>query len=319
MNSTTNLPRYSIIVPVYNVEDYLPECVDSLLAQDTATPYEILLVDDGSTDSSGSICDAYADKDARVRVIHKSNGGVSSARNTGIQMAKGTYIFFVDSDDILEPEFLSEFSPLLADGTDLALCGNVRFYPDGREETEHLPLKPKGESGQTYLQSLFSMDKLPRAYSCSVAFRKDFLTQNQLAFREELSVSEDFEFMMRCIPAASRVQGIDAPLYRYRMRAESLSHTLSWKKLKNNLQVKAAVYRKYPTGATANYFADSALMISLLFDGREEAEQFVQDNRDIISQVTQSSLKVYRCMLALLGPIKASWLYLHLKKGLRRD
>ena len=144
-------------------------------------------------------------------------------------------------------------------------------------------------------------------------------TGEGLAFREELPVSEDFEFMMRCIPAASRVQGIDAPLYRYRMRAESLSHTLSWKKLKNNLQVKAAVYRKYPTGATANYFADSALMISLLFDGREEAEQFVQDNRDIISQVTQSSLKVYRCMLALLGPIKASWLYLHLKKGLRRD
>ena len=170
MNGTINHLRYSIIVPVYNVEDYLPECVDSLLEQDTETPYEILLVDDGSTDSSGSICDAYADKDARVRVIHKSNGGVSSARNTGIQMAKGAYIFFVDSDDILEPEFLSEFSPLLADGTDLALCGNVCFYPDGREETEHLPLKPKGESGQTYLQSLFSMDKLPRAYSCSVAF-----------------------------------------------------------------------------------------------------------------------------------------------------
>lgn len=165
MNSTINLPRYSIIVPVYNVADYLTECIGSLLAQDTESPYEILLVDDGSTDSSGSICDAYADKDVRVRVIHKSNGGVSSARNTGIQMAKGTYIFFVDSDDILEPEFLSEFSPLLADGTDLALCGNVCFYPDGREETEHLPLKPKGESGQTYLQSLFSMDKLPRAYS----------------------------------------------------------------------------------------------------------------------------------------------------------
>ena len=91
----------SIIVPVYNVEEYLPACLDSIINQ-TYTEIEIILVDDGSTDSSGEICDRYAKIDERVKVIHKSNGGLSDSRNVGIQVAKGEYIGFVDSDDYVE-------------------------------------------------------------------------------------------------------------------------------------------------------------------------------------------------------------------------
>lgn len=91
-------PTISIIVPVYNVEKYLEECVESVLSQ-TFTDYELLLIDDGSTDSSGIICDGYATQDSRIRVFHKSNGGVSSARNLGLDNALGEWVCFIDSDD----------------------------------------------------------------------------------------------------------------------------------------------------------------------------------------------------------------------------
>ena len=91
-------PKISVIVPVYNVEKYLHRCVDSILAQ-TFNDFELLLIDDGSKDKSGAICDEYAAKDSRVRVFHKENGGVSSARNLGLENAKGDWIIFIDSDD----------------------------------------------------------------------------------------------------------------------------------------------------------------------------------------------------------------------------
>lgn len=98
----------SIIVPVYNVDTFLKKCVDSILSQSYKN-FELILVDDGSTDNSGNICDYYASIDKRVRVIHKINGGVGAARNTGMSIAKGKYITFIDSDDYVEPEYLSAF------------------------------------------------------------------------------------------------------------------------------------------------------------------------------------------------------------------
>lgn len=103
-----NSPKVSIIVPVYNVEKYLHRCVDSILLQ-TFTDFELLLIDDGSTDKSVDICDKYALKDSRIRVFHKKNGGVSSARNLGIKKSSGVYILFVDSDDYLSPSHLNNY------------------------------------------------------------------------------------------------------------------------------------------------------------------------------------------------------------------
>ena len=100
-----NNPKISIIIPVYNVEKYLHRCVDSILSQ-TFTDFELLLIDDGSNDKSGNICDEYTERDVRIRVFHKKNGGVSSARNLGLDKAKGEYVTFVDADDYLEPDTL---------------------------------------------------------------------------------------------------------------------------------------------------------------------------------------------------------------------
>ena len=98
-------PKISVVVPVYKVERYLPECIDSILAQ-SFTDFELILVDDGSPDNCGAMCDAYAEKDSRVRVIHKENGGLSDARNKGIDQAKGQYITFIDSDDYIDTSYL---------------------------------------------------------------------------------------------------------------------------------------------------------------------------------------------------------------------
>ena len=116
-------PLISIIIPVYNVERYLPECLDSLLAQ-TYQNFELLCVNDGSSDSSQSILEQYARKDSRVRVFCKKNGGVSSARNFGLEQAKGEYIGFVDSDDFVLPRFLERMQQAMdAEKAKIAVCG----------------------------------------------------------------------------------------------------------------------------------------------------------------------------------------------------
>ena len=115
----------SIIVPVYNVEQYLKECIESILAQ-TWKNFEVILVDDGSTDSSGKICDEYSQKKEFISVIHKKNGGLSSARNAGIDVAQGDYLAFIDSDDVVHPRYLSELVAIVKrEKADLAACN---FY-----------------------------------------------------------------------------------------------------------------------------------------------------------------------------------------------
>ena len=117
------MPEISIIVPVYKVEKYLRHCVDSILAQ-TFTDFELLLIDDGSPDNSGAICDEYAEKDNRVRVFHKENGGVSSARNLGLDNARGTYIMFCDSDDYVADNWAEKLYEFMNyNEANLSICG----------------------------------------------------------------------------------------------------------------------------------------------------------------------------------------------------
>lgn len=114
--------KVSVIVPVYNVEEYLPECIDSILGQ-RFDRFELILVDDGATDGSGAICDSYAAKDSRIRVLHKENGGLSSARNAGIEVASGKYIAFIDSDDVVHKDYLRDMVAIAErENADLVAC-----------------------------------------------------------------------------------------------------------------------------------------------------------------------------------------------------
>ena len=119
------MPKLSVIVPVYNTEKYLRECIDSILAQ-TFTDFELILVDDGSTDGSGIICDEYADKDPRVQVIHQQNGGATVARRSGVRIARGEYVTFVDSDDWIDSDFYAPMIEKIKEtGADVLVCNTL--------------------------------------------------------------------------------------------------------------------------------------------------------------------------------------------------
>ncbi len=134
MNIIKNTPEISIIVPVYKVEQYLQRCLDSILAQ-TFTDFEAILVDDGSPDSCGEICDKYAQNDSRIKVLHKENGGLSSARNAALDIATGKYVMFVDSDDWVEPDFCKSAYELVSNkGVDIVSFGFNNVIIDDKSQ-----------------------------------------------------------------------------------------------------------------------------------------------------------------------------------------
>ena len=140
----------SIIVPIYNVEEYLRRAVDSIRCQ-TYTNLEIILVDDGSPDNSGVICDEYAKTDNRIKVIHKKNGGLSDARNAGIEAATGAYLGFIDSDDYIEPEMYQRlYSALVENDAEISVC-RFRYVGSKEERNELLEINDEVLSGQDIL------------------------------------------------------------------------------------------------------------------------------------------------------------------------
>ena len=145
-------PEVSVIVPVYNAEKYLRKCVDSLLAQ-TFRYFEVILVDDGSPDRSGAICDEYAEKDPRVRVFHKENGGVSSARQCGLDNARGEYTIHADPDDWVEPNMLEElYAKAKADDADMVICD---YYVNDSRGQRYVRQQPSALDHETVLRELF--------------------------------------------------------------------------------------------------------------------------------------------------------------------
>lgn len=158
----------SVIVPVYNVECYLEKCIESICAQ-TYRHLEIILSDDGSTDRSGAICDAYAQKDSRILVIHKENGGLSDARNAGIEIASGKWFMFVDSDDTITPDTVERlYRAAMENDCEIAVCNIVRIYDDGATEPFYHPVKTMTVwAGQQRFETL----KQPSV--CNKLFRAD--------------------------------------------------------------------------------------------------------------------------------------------------
>jgi glycosyltransferase involved in cell wall biosynthesis len=169
--------RFSIVVPVYNVENYLAQCVDSIVSQKFDS-YECILVDDGSTDSSGEMCDAFASAYASVRVIHKENGGLSSARNAGIKEANGDYLIFVDSDDfIMTDTFLSSLNNVANENHDLVRYQVLRYQTLEDEYTAVTAFNANRYIGLSPLDVLKSMigDGTLNISAWCIAVRKGFL------------------------------------------------------------------------------------------------------------------------------------------------
>ena len=218
--------KYSVIVPIYNVEDYLPRCIDSIISQ-TFTDFELILVDDGSPDNCGKICDEYAKKDNRIRVIHKENGGLSSARNAGLDVAKGEYIYFIDSDDYIKENLLEHCLPYLEDGLDMVAFNYIQVNE-----------KTKEERVSTYNPSLFEIHTpkernrfiIDTLLPCRIGweawgriFRRSIIEEKSLRFADNRKIfAEDLYFSLCYLAHATRIISISSPLYYYITRENSI-------------------------------------------------------------------------------------------------
>ena len=215
----------SIIVPVYNVEKYLRRCVDSLLDQGDFNDYEIILVDDGSMDDGSSICDGYAEKFRNIIVIHKWNGGLSSARNRGIKIIHGKYALFVDSDDYLRTNCLGGLIKTAEDNSADIVCFNYTYITDpygARVNHEFIEFQGEVISGIEYLKR-WSMKKTIPMSVWSKLYKADLLLENSLLFREGF-VHEDEEWSPRVLCCAERVVSYPQCIYGYYIREDSISN-----------------------------------------------------------------------------------------------
>ena len=204
----------SVIVPVFNVAGYLPQCVDSILSQDYGN-LEVILIDDGSTDGSGEICDRYAALDSRVRVIHQKNGGAAAAKNAGLRLATGEYLAFADSDDYLEPDaygFLMK--ALLETGAD-AVQGSFREVYRNRAEEQRI--------SEEILEGYDYLLRFPKDFSCALLWNK--LYRRALfdgVFFEEGHKIDDEYFTYQGFLQPRKVVRADRIVYNYRKRASSV-------------------------------------------------------------------------------------------------
>lgn len=224
----------SIVVPVYNVEKYLRQCLDSLSVQ-TYQNLEIILVDDGSTDHSGEICEEYAGMDRRFCVIHQKNEGALTARKIGIQNATGTYIGFLDSDDWIAPNAYSELHDMLkTTQADMAICG-VNIYDEMLNTyCKSLPVVEDGYyqdcKSKDILESLFfQKDYLGDGLSLTLwdkLFRRELVYENYERVDTRLHYFEDIALVLFCMMQAQGIVVCNTPFYYYRQRQNSLCHSV---------------------------------------------------------------------------------------------
>ena len=210
--------KISVIVPVYNCEPYVQHCISSITVQ-THHDLEIICVNDGSTDRSGEIIDALAREDPRIRVIHQKNSGASAARNTGIDLATGDLITFVDSDDELEPDMYETLLTLAMEhGADIAHCGYKKIYSDGTQKdvqgTGILLFQTGEEAAASLLKGEYFVGSL-----CNKLFSSALI--NHLRLDTELKINEDVLFSFQAFSRAKKTVFLDLPKYHYFERANS--------------------------------------------------------------------------------------------------
>lgn len=222
----SDTPFFSIIVPVYNVKDFIAETVGGILRQ-TCGDFEIILVDDGSTDGSGELCRKMAEEDCRIRLIQKENGGVSSARNTGLDYARGQYISFVDGDDLLQANTLEQVRQIADAHCSDVICTDFVSVPeDYRLGTTTNSLK---EAKVVDKQALISKKLLDDIIPCVANFyRRSLLEEHQIRFCRQLYYVEDALFFFTCVTKAQgNIMYLEEPMYLYRQREGSAVHTQS--------------------------------------------------------------------------------------------
>lgn len=269
MNSN---PLISIIIPIYNAARYLPQCIDSVLSQ-TYQLWECILIDDGSTDNSFSICNSYSARDVRIKVVQKANEGVSIARNLGIELATGEFIVFIDADDWVQPYYLECL--IVNINYDIVFFPYTKMYSNG--EIVPYQLKEMEASDENGFWNIVEYLKFNEykvnfyGFTWNKLFRSSIIKQNNVRFVQGLKVSEDEIFTLNYSFFAESIKVLSRPLYNYRILANSLTRTkkstseqlllarlfMSLIEKRKNLQIKRCFISQ-----VANIYCEAALMES---------------------------------------------------------
>ena len=230
--------KISVIVPVYNVEEYLDECLVSIVNQ-TYKNLEILVIDDGSTDNSGKMCDEWATKDKRIKVFHKENGGLSSARNVGLKHATGKWISFVDSDDFIDTTMYEELIKNSI-GADLVCC---EYFSYKNNSLDKVTFSYDNYDIKYMIRKMFSLGD-------GTVWNKMYLREklDNLLFIEDVKAMEDISFFYTYLDKISKINYVHKPLYYFRQREGSIRHVGDPKKLITSIEsayIVNKVFEKY--------------------------------------------------------------------------
>ncbi|MCL2136542.1 MAG: glycosyltransferase [Coriobacteriia bacterium] len=232
-------PYFSIIVPVYQVEDYLNECLGSIIAQ-AFDDFEVVCVDDGSTDRSAEILDGYAAADPRIRVVHQLNSGLSAARNRGLDLARGRYVMFVDSDDLIVPEACQVlYQALMDNAADIITFGASLYPPPATDAYLQRILSPRDIIYNGFQPELLFLEN-SQPYVWRSAFNTGFVKENGLRFNQSVSYGEDVVFYFQAYPLSISTRLISNKLYCYRVnRSGSLmqSNAKTTKRIDQHIQI----------------------------------------------------------------------------------
>lgn len=313
----------SFIVPIYNVKDYLRECIDSLLNQDI-DDYEIILVDDGSTDGSSEICEEYAEKSNKIKAFHKSNGGSADARNSGIRNAEGLYLGFVDGDDFIEQNCLGNiYSEIKAQkNPDLIFMKAYKYKPNHNLillDEDYDKAQIVGCDREDVITYIAGRKKYPGS-ACTKLVKRELVTDNVIYF-ETGRIVEDLDWVKRILFAAKSFGYYDRSYYYYRQgRNESKTNSISWESYFDRVDLYDSWIDEIHSAGTKT--EKEALKSFLAYEyqimlldysklsatDQKEALNWLKKNGDIINYKKSSRNRLIKVAMNIIGIIKTSQL-----------
>lgn len=261
----------SIIVPIYKVEKFIRQCIESIIAQ-TYSDIEIILVDDGSPDNCPAICDEYAKQDGRIKVVHKVNGGLVSARRAGLKAAKGDYVGFVDGDDWIEPDMYENFAQAINKySPDMLICEFKSVYSDKtvfsnqsleKEFYDKTSLEKEIYPKMLFKDTYYQFGIFPCCWS--KLFKKEILEKNLYNFTSEIKMGEDAAFTYPCLLAAKSLAYIGKTLYNYRQDSASMSNAYD-EKMADTILIPYYVLKNCFAGYDEKYKLNNQLAMYLFY------------------------------------------------------
>lgn len=298
--------KLSIIVPIYKIEKYLNPCIDSVLKQ-SYKDYELILVDDGSPDNCGKICDEYAAKNNQIKVVHKENGGLSSARNAGTEVAKGEFLFFLDGDDFLEEESLKKLMDAINNtNADMYTFANFDYDEDGNKKlVTNISNKIFNSVNELYKEMIKEVGYF-KWEVWRYLFRRSVVEKNNLKARLDVKITEDCDFTNRYLQKVNSIYAVNIPVVNYRVSRAGSAMTQKDKEkcldeIRNGKEFFVFYSEHKDMPDVANYFEKyyygKIKKMIALFELDEKDEIFINNHkirpRKVYGKIFEFFLKVF--------------------------